>query len=404
MPRKPKNAPLVCEFFTWRIIVRDGVHYADGRGGKFNLGKHSLGSRDRDEAIEALKQLDRKKAVELGLTEATLADATADLSIAEGWKLFLDFTGRADAMGGAAASTVDRYRPVGDDHTEFCRRHGIANWSEFNKSALVRYGNYLDKKHAYATVYFEVTLLKSVTKWLTNEGLLPPGSELKYPMRKPQGTDTYCYTTAEVSAMVSHCKASPKLTWLAHVIIALAHTGMRISELTGLRWCDINLQQKTITVADERASRRKRQAGTARTTKGRRSRTLPIHPVLAQLLQTHARQADGYVFHALRGGKLLARNVLQTLIDKVVEPLKKRFPTAKDDHGFEHGRLHSFRHFFCSQCFLGGASEGEIRQWLGHADTKMVEHYRHLRNEDAQKKMNQIKFLDPPESSPGAVA
>jgi integrase len=40
-------------------------------------------------------------------------------------------------------------------------------------------------------------------------------------------------------------------------------------------------------------------------------------------------------------------------------------------------------------------SEGEIKEWLGHADSKMVEHYRHLRNEDAQRKMEQIDFAGP---------
>jgi integrase len=39
------------------------------------------------------------------------------------------------------------------------------------------------------------------------------------------------------------------------------------------------------------------------------------------------------------------------------------------------------------------ASEGEIKEWLGHADSKMVEHYRHLRSEDAQRKMQQVDFL-----------
>jgi hypothetical protein len=75
------------------------------------------------------------------------------------------------------------------------------------------------------------------------------------------------------------------------------------------------------------------------------------------------------------------------------------FSTPEGDIGFEQGGLHSFRHFFCSQCFLGGASEGEIKEWLGHADSKMVEHYRHLRSEDAQRKMNLIQFLDPAEAT-----
>jgi integrase len=61
--------------------------------------------------------------------------------------------------------------------------------------------------------------------------------------------------------------------------------------------------------------------------------------------------------------------------------------------GFEHGRLHSFRHYFVSQAFLGGVSEGEIREWVGHRDSRIVERYRHLRNDEARKKMNKIEFF-----------
>ena len=42
MARKPNRPPVVCEFFAWRLFQRDGVYYADGRTGKYNLGKHSL--------------------------------------------------------------------------------------------------------------------------------------------------------------------------------------------------------------------------------------------------------------------------------------------------------------------------------------------------------------------------
>src|SRR5437773_5840771 len=96
--------------------------------------------------------------------------------------------------------------------------------------------------------------------------------------------------------------------------------------------------------------------------------------------------------------------VLLEFKNGVIEPLKPNYPTPAGEIGFEHGRLHSFRHFFCSQAFLHGASEGEIREWLGYADSKMVEHYRHLRNDDAQRKMGKISFLTPSDPLPGDVA
>ena len=84
---------------------------------------------------------------------------------------------------------------------------------------------------------------------------------------------------------------------------------------------------------------------------------------------------------------------LKVFKEKVIEPLSEKFPTPEGEIGFRHGTFHGFRHFFCSQCFLGGASEGEIREWMGHRESKIVEHYRHLSNEDAQRKMKKIDFL-----------
>lgn len=137
----------------------------------------------------------------------------------------------------------------------------------------------------------------------------------------------------------------------------------------------MDLYSNNLRVADERSSRRKRASGKARTSKGRRSRTIPIHPRLRKILGGLPRKADGRVFRAPRGGALRPNNVLHVSIRDVIEPLKKGFPTPPGEIGFEHGRLRSLRHFFCSRAFLGGASEGEIRKWLGHAESKMVEHY-----------------------------
>ena len=91
--------------------------------------------------------------------------------------------------------------------------------------------------------------------------------------------------------------------------------------------------------------------------------------------------------------RVLLLGGLSAVVTILVMPLAARFPTPEGEIGFADGTLHGFRHYFCSQAFMGGASEGEIRDWLGHAESKMVEHYRHLRNEDSQRRMRQIDFL-----------
>jgi hypothetical protein len=54
MPKKRKNELIRCRHFAWRLGVRDGVYYADGRSNKPNAGRHSLGCRTNSEAMERL--------------------------------------------------------------------------------------------------------------------------------------------------------------------------------------------------------------------------------------------------------------------------------------------------------------------------------------------------------------
>ena len=105
------------------------------------------------------------------------------------------------------------------------------------------------------------------------------------------------------------------------------------------------------------------------------------------------RETGSNVFLGPDSTQVTADVVRNVLIKDVLAPLKKKFPTPRGEIGFSHGRLHSFRHFFVSQAFLGGVSEGEIREWVGHRNSRIVERYRHLRSEDAVRKMNRISFF-----------
>ncbi|HEX6986280.1 MAG TPA: tyrosine-type recombinase/integrase, partial [Planctomycetaceae bacterium] len=359
MPNDRRDTNLIaCRHFAWRLFRRDGVCYADGRGNAPNLGKHSLGTRDREEALTALRRLDHAKAVETGRAEPDEPAPASSLSIADGWRLYLDDCGRAGVMGGVSPRTLKRYRAVRDKHLAFCARHGIESWNEFGKPAFQAYGNTLAKAAADRTVYFELTLLKSALNALIELGRLPAACRFKYRLSKPKGTDRYCYRPEEVRAMLEYCAATPGLSWLRLVILGLATTGMRIGELAGLRWSDLDAGLTAIRIADERASRKKRQAGTARTTKGKASRSVPVHLTLRDALATLDRSQGGPVFRAPRGGKLRPNNVLGRFVRQVVKPLSARFPTPDGEVGFADGRLHSFRHFFISQALLRGATEG----------------------------------------------
>jgi len=71
--------------------------------------------------------------------------------------------------------------------------------------------------------------------WLVEKKHLAAEGRIELPLDNAQGTDTYCWRPEEVRAMLEHCRGRPALAWPAGFILALATTGLRISELIGLQ-------------------------------------------------------------------------------------------------------------------------------------------------------------------------
>lgn len=215
--------------------------------------------------------------------------------------------------------------------------------------------------------------------------------KFKLELPKPEGTSTYCYRPAEVAAMVTHCMDDPKLVWLGRVIIALAHTGLRISELADLRWSDIN--DGYIELPDRSRQGSKAERANARTNKGRRTRRFPVHDDLAEVLGTIKRHKDGRVFHGPNGGLLKPDTVRNVLIREVLPPLKHRFPKDGDEPGFEDGRIHSLKHYFVSRCANDQVPVQLLKAWLWCKNSKMIDRYYHPDDDVAVRHMNSIKFV-----------
>jgi integrase len=308
----------------------------------------------------------------------------------------MDYVGRARVAGGVRPTSRKRYRAVFDKFVEYATGKGLTTWNRVTAQTLLDYARHLEEEdYAYRTLYLELTTLKQAILWLVNREHLPPECRIDLPLDKAEGTDTYCWQPAEVRAMLTHCRQQPDLTWLAEVLLALATTGLRISELAGLRWSDIDLDGGTIRLVDETASSRRRAKDkSSRTLKSGRGRTFPIQDELLPVIRGLARHPDGFAFHGPRGGRLKPDVVRRVLVRDVLKALAKQFPTPKGEVGFADGRLHSFRHFFCSLCANRGVSQRVVMRWLGHQDSRMVEHYYHLHDDEARRQMDRIKLFD----------
>ncbi|MEO7319751.1 MAG: site-specific integrase [Chthoniobacteraceae bacterium] len=359
--------------------------------------RYSLEAATLNEALENLKLLDAAKAVELNRADRSILNKLSDkvLPLEDGKEKYLAYVGRPPVMGGAGAKTAQRYRAVFDKFNPFAREKGVDDWNRVSQRLLESYGAWLDDNdYAYATEYLELATLKQAMKWMIGEKLIPAACGFSLKLKKPSGTSTYCYTPAEVSAMIAHCIAQAELNWLGDAIVALAHTGLRISELAGLRWSDLDEALTKITLTDERRGASRENRASARGTKSGRDRTLPIHPRLHEVLvkmKVHLCK-DGRVFHGPNGG-ILKPDTLRIILKRdVLTPLSKRFPKRGAKELID-GRLHSFRHYFCSTCANAGTPEHVLMNWLGHRDSQMVRHYFHMHEQQSRQHMDKINFL-----------
>jgi integrase len=240
------------------------------------------------------------------------------------------------------------------------------------------------------TITNELTTLLQCARWLVEEGHLPTGEPIKLKLKKIESRRAYCYRPQEVAAMVAHCRADARLGWLGDVVVGLACSGMRIAELTGLKWSDVDLEGGWITLTDETGH----EAGSEprRALKSGRSRSVPIDAELRGVLERLSRMGPRVLLGPTQRA-LKSDYVRRKFVKYVVGPLAAQFPATPGKLGFADGRLHSFRHAFVSRCAAQNVAELIVMDWVGHADSSMVRWYFHLSDEEAQRQMRRLNFL-----------
>ncbi len=161
-----------------------------------------------------------------------------------------------------------------------------------------------------------------------------------------------------------------KENWLKEIIIFATLTGMRRGEIVNLKWCDVDLKRKIVSVQN---------SVTFKTKTGKR-RNLPLNDTALYILQQKANtvQSD-YVFTL--NGKQICDDWLSKKFKKYVVLCKFRE---------ERLHFHSLRHTFASWLVQDGVSLFAVSKLLGHSDTKITEVYSHLQPETLHETVNKI--------------
>ena len=189
-------------------------------------------------------------------------------------------------------------------------------------------------------------------------------------------------------------------------------TGLRIGELSGLRWSDINFEEKTLTVErtyiylhDVKNHQMKDEFHSPKTKNSCRTIRL-LDSTLSLLVQHKIRQekekqtagdtwcpvegGEDLVFTTKSGGPVRGLNVAETLNNYVKKINRKEELLAAKEHRepvvFERITPHTLRHTFATRAFESGIPPKVVQQILGHSSLEMtMDLYTHV-TEDVQSK------------------
>ena len=158
----------------------------------------------------------------------------------------------------------------------------------------------------------------------------------------------------------------------------LAYTGARRGEALGLRWSDVDLDRRMITV-------RRSYEGT---TKSSKHRTVPLPAPLAAILKEY-RLADpwkGELCFPNDSGEMFSRNAkLEALLQLALK--RTKLPRI---------RVHDLRHVFASHFVMGGGDIFTLQRILGHSTPQLTsDTYAHLSPRHLAGEADRVSYLEP---------
>lgn len=228
-----------------------------------------------------------------------------------------------------------------------------------------------------STINLTLTKLRSVLSWADEQeypalrpglavsvGNIQRGTSRIVGNCKQIGEGDFC-TDEEVRRILAEADGSEHPEMACRLAFGFG-TGARISEIAGVKWCDIDFKERTVHI--------RRQAG-GRLPKNKKTRIAPLSKDLVKRLQAW-QLASPYsapehpVFPRADGKHQSAHMKIDTVLARVA----KRCGVVKPRYN-----NHSMRHSYISNWMRAGKSPFHLVRIVGHANTRLIEEvYGHL--------------------------
>lgn len=206
---------------------------------------------------------------------------------------------------------------------------------------------------------------------------------LAIPAKRTDRRPVSYLTGPEIDALLAAPDRSTRIGRRDQALLVLAvQTGLRVSELTGLRHQDVTLGTG---------------ATVSCTGKGRKQRCTPLAPATATVIGSWMRETGGEpgdpLFPGPRG-QALTRDAIRRLVERHVASAARSCPSIAT----KRVSPHTLRHSAAMQLLDAGVDTAVIALWLGHESIRTTDVYQHA---DLRTKERALSLLAPRLAAPG---
>lgn len=214
------------------------------------------------------------------------------------------------------------------------------------------------KKASTGTVHHYGKVTKTFFNWCQDEEYLEKSPTLRLKLPRPCYNEVEPYSDEEVGDLLNVCERDIQygLRYLGlrnkAIISVFVDTGLRLSELAGMRLSELDPHLQQVRVVG----------------KGAKLRVVPVNGEARKALKnylTKARQRGGDEVWKTDEGAPLSAQSIKIMLSR----LKKRAGVNGP------GGSHRFRHYFATRCLEAGMDLNSLRLLLGHATLYMVLRY-----------------------------
>ena len=224
----------------------------------------------------------------------------------------------------------------------------------------------LDRKAAVGTVRQILALLRGMLRLAVEYEWLDSAPVVKLPAEREHSYQ-YLKTEDEIRCFLTAAEKH-RYPGLLELYATAIYTGLRAGELFGLRWTDVDLDRKLITV---------RRTYDQETTKTSKIRHVPILEPLHPRLKAWRERNPGKLVFPNEDGKLQTKDP-RAIRDIFAGVLKEANIAHLQASDAEKMTFHDLRHTFASMWMQRGQDLFKLQHILGHTSIKLTMRYAHL--------------------------